>query len=68
MSDMENLLRETKTFQMNPELAVVEDADRLESIWAIAIARTFTYGGKKSRAIYDPQWIYEFTNGPTILP
>jgi uncharacterized protein len=47
---------------MTKELAVVEDADRLESIGAIAIARTFTYGGKKSRAIYDP---YELPNFPT---
>ena len=55
-------LERNETFQMNPELAVVEDADRLESIWAIAIARTFTYGGKKSRAIYDP---YELPGLPT---
>ena len=42
-------------FDMTDELMIVEDADRLEAIWAIAIARTFSYGGKKKRPIYDPE-------------
>lgn len=47
-------LTDEKLFS-SPELDVIQDADRLDAIGAIGIARCFNYGGFKNRVLYDPE-------------
>lgn len=57
------------------ELEIIQDADRLDAIGAVGIARCFSYGGFKNRPIYNPEVVpnlnmtkeeYKTSNTPSI--
>ncbi len=82
ISHIEDIIRDTSFKGANVELhlktleaKIVFDADKLDAIGVIGIARTFAYGGSKNRSMYEPDQKptmhktfeeYKNSNSPTI--
>ncbi len=55
-----------KISKMSDEFMIVQDADRLDAIGAIGIARAFSYGGFRNNPIYIPDEISSGVSRSTI--
>lgn len=53
------MLKDKDKIKFTKELQIVSDADKMDSIGAIGIARCFAYGSKMDRNIYDPRILAE---------
>lgn len=53
------MINNCNEIEITKELAIVSDADKIDSMGAIGIARTFSFGGKYNREIYNPLIIVE---------